>query len=1123
MRMFKTIKRKVGNAIIPVVGTILALTILAGSVVAVALGSSKIVYRENKLQQQTDARQILYIACKYFCDEKNNDTSDAVILKHLQEAFGPGLRITTDTTDSQKYYIWYPNKYKPGFTEYVPGEDSVEEWLKATILKTNADTDGGDHGKTGMNDVLFSEKAKLDEKFNIGNMATIYMTDNNLLPSRMYDVTMISKVESDIDTFDEAFAYAQGSTTLLIDDIAFELDGYQVNGSNKWLENPEIVYHTGNLGGNYYWQTTANNGPTYAYKNMVYKQEIDDDLMYGFFEYLGKDGYKFVSTIDDNTNYKLKHEYDEGIDVHYFEYYAAKEETDTPTVRSYRVTSKELANALSPYIYERNVFKNVTSVPKFLEKVLSDGKTKADKSHASLTGTRNHKIEKIEWVGERIYVNISYQHRFIVWIDATLTLTYTMNDIKTICNQLGLTTDKIIEEVAKTITITPTEDEIKNKIFELATHNWNSNHQYGLNSITGVTWTYTDKDNWTLEYDLWSQHFTYSSSTSSYMTDVNNWIASLNTTEAKKEIMMQRLKDEIGYNYIPDTTLSEIVGGTLDKPSGTAADDSTMTGYREQAFVSKMLEYMLEHDTDICSSMGITDLTSYKNVHGDYTMSFRESTFEGSNQNGCLDYRLIVVIRFNDGTEKRLSTHLYFKIKTYHPYNTNGASNRNVEEVTSNGRTEYIFSPVDIKNKNGGTLTSGDLSTTLCPVTTLFYKNREGTTIYHNSTTDEKINNNGKNYVEVATLNTTTVGGKTEYRVGYINENYNTYYNGSFTMAEDDAVLRIKRGTSLYINGDLTLRDDQKLIMEEGTYDSKGNVIIPAALLFVNGKLIVEYEYIKSTWDLTSIKTDEINYFKSHGVDILAYGADIYVNGDFDYRGIKALKGALTGAYKQRLMNFDSCTKGTQVHDSRECRGQLKGNFIINGDINFRAQTDDAVGIFDNLSNAFSNPIINATFYADGIFNMRGLWTSGLYDYCRANFVFARSIIQPEVALGTVYDDISFTDGLFSNWCSTNGFLFMIMEDAINFSELNFAAVNMFTPYNMLVGALESNQVEEFNFAEYIDGETFREFYPDVSVMNYWGLPSILRSGFASMYTAGDINGINPEDHVYGNEITPAA
>ena len=43
MKLFKTIKNKVGNALIPVIGTILALTILAGSVVAVALNSSKIV------------------------------------------------------------------------------------------------------------------------------------------------------------------------------------------------------------------------------------------------------------------------------------------------------------------------------------------------------------------------------------------------------------------------------------------------------------------------------------------------------------------------------------------------------------------------------------------------------------------------------------------------------------------------------------------------------------------------------------------------------------------------------------------------------------------------------------------------------------------------------------------------------------------------------------------------------------------------------------------------------------------------------------------------------------------------------------------------------------------------
>ena len=84
MKLFKTIKNKVGNALIPVIGTILALTILAGSVVAVALNSSKIVYRQNKLERQNDGREILYIACKYFSQRLNDGENDSQVKKEVK-------------------------------------------------------------------------------------------------------------------------------------------------------------------------------------------------------------------------------------------------------------------------------------------------------------------------------------------------------------------------------------------------------------------------------------------------------------------------------------------------------------------------------------------------------------------------------------------------------------------------------------------------------------------------------------------------------------------------------------------------------------------------------------------------------------------------------------------------------------------------------------------------------------------------------------------------------------------------------------------------------------------------------------------------------------------------------
>ena len=87
MGIFKTIKRKVGNALIPVIGTILALTILAGSVVAVALNSSKIVYRQNRLEQQNNGREILFIASRYFSQMLNDDVDESVAKQTVKDIF----------------------------------------------------------------------------------------------------------------------------------------------------------------------------------------------------------------------------------------------------------------------------------------------------------------------------------------------------------------------------------------------------------------------------------------------------------------------------------------------------------------------------------------------------------------------------------------------------------------------------------------------------------------------------------------------------------------------------------------------------------------------------------------------------------------------------------------------------------------------------------------------------------------------------------------------------------------------------------------------------------------------------------------------------------------------------
>ena len=205
MSFFKKLKSKVGNALIPVIGTILALTILAGSVVAVALNSSKIVYRQNKLEKQNNGREILYMASKWFSQQLNDGVEDSVAKQTVKETF-EYIQITKEIKDGEPvYYLWYPTD-EDEFKKAGSVEDYDGTWWKATLKLTQSDDDNSNGNKDGeINDTLFSREAKLDELYNIGNLMTTYLVDEGLLPTRKYALNEISLIESDIDTFDEAF------------------------------------------------------------------------------------------------------------------------------------------------------------------------------------------------------------------------------------------------------------------------------------------------------------------------------------------------------------------------------------------------------------------------------------------------------------------------------------------------------------------------------------------------------------------------------------------------------------------------------------------------------------------------------------------------------------------------------------------------------------------------------------------------------------------------------------------------------------------------------------------------------------------------------------------------------
>ena len=212
------------------------------------------------------------------------------------------------------------------------------------------------------------------------------------------------------------------------------------------------------------------------------------------------------------------------------------------------------------------------------------------------------------------------------------------------------------------------------------------------------------------------------------------------------------------------------------------------------------------------------------------------------------------------------------------------------------------------------------------------------------------------------------------------------------------------------------------------------------------------------------------------------------------------------------------------IHDSNECRSLLSGIYIINGDVKFESWAEYANPDATNnqrsymYRNSYSNPLINATFYVDGTFNMEGLYMSGLYDPCRANFIFAKSIVQPTIALNSTLSRWGQNNNEYGNWQDTNGYLFMIVEDAMDFSQVNFACVNLFTPYSQLLQSINEHNESSTNFSEFVDKEEFTKMYPDKSIINKWGLSSLLKQGFQMIYGPIDPGAITIRDEITGDD-----
>ena len=569
--------------------------------------------------------------------------------------------------------------------------------------------------------------------------------------------------------------------------------------------------------------------------------------------------------------------------------------------------------------------------------------------------------------------------------------------------------------------------------------------------------------------------------------------------------LKQALVEPIRYNYLPNTILSEIVGGS-----------GSTDGMKESTIALKLLTKYIELNKSQFGSME--------------SMTIRSTNIQNSSEfGGCFKYT--INYRVNDSSNAQAV--LYFKYMTNSGRNTHsinenlvytagGLNTNSVTYTKDDGTVVRKFSFVPILDKNGETLQVADLDNfAICGV------------IPYVEQTDDAGNQIGAK-VTLDGTEYTVIGRNNINLLKNVNQNY--LYNGDIEdLGQRDFHIKIKSGYTLIINGKLNLLHNQTLELEDG------------AMILINGDFLTFYEFNGHGNDSTdnsgvpswssSWTSTQINWFKQHGVNIIAGDAKILVNGNMTYRGYKA-RPSTSNNYSRFGVNLDlvfdqttfapvTCTQtgSNWTHSSAEARSLLSGIYIVNGDVKFESWAEyanpDATSNQKQYMyrNSYSNPLINATFYVDGTFNMEGLYMSGLYDECRANFIFAKSIVQPTIALNSTLGRWNQSSNQYGNWQDTHGYLFMIVEDAIDFSQVNFACVNLFTPYSQLLQSINEHNESATNFSDFIDRDEFIAMYPDASIVNRWGLSSLLKQGFEQMYDPNDIGAITIHDHIEGDEV----
>ena len=1273
MKLFKSMKRKAGNAILPVVGTILGLTILAGSVVGVALNSSKIVYKQNNLQKQKSGKEVLYIASKYYAELLNDEVAPHTAAEEVKAIF-EFLEVKKETVNSEtRYLLYYPvdedARRAAGSAEAYTGQ-----WYRA-IIQLQEKKSNDEHDKDQeVSDVLFRD-AKLDELYNVGNLMSTYLIDEGLLPAREYGLYQISTIEADIDTFDEVFKYVNNSGVIEIDDIAIALYGFQdTKNSSKIVSiskdiadgedtngNYSIVYNLGNLGGNYYWQDDKGD----THKTWVYRQEYDAEFLVGMMEYwhpeydLAYDTH-ITSTIYNTLSYSYDDEYDKHTIIAKGYSLNGENYNYTNTVTWEYNSTIEFADAMADYVFwinlDRLALKLDDVTPKidflatrrYLEGVQkytisTDGTQYKNGGYwYTIQSYINQRVEYFtyKWTDDGITVYLNFASggywdipltisdvddmiKAAGYVDANGNLSsqaiydklvnvesietvikyekaeelltgFTIENARTICNggNKYKTKSNQSETFAKYHCVPYYSDEAEYEC-ESGTNSTNLSYVYSNNdfdkaildylykhlhekyevrrektSNTNIKLVSKDKLISSCQYQIdgnrikISYHFNalkehyekldrvnvngnkfwayiYRYEYQNFYSDQTSDTLYVSLADFKKEfaldiikyqgkedlitvtqeeiitqetisrnVLKEELVDPIRYNYLPNTLLNKIVGGTSDT-----------IGMKESTIALKLITKFIEINKSQFGSME--------------SMVIKNTSIQNSNEyGGCFKY----TINFKLNGSIDSSAVLYFKYMTNSARNTHnigddyaytaGGLNRNIDTITKeDGTVVRKFNFVPILDKNGETLQLADLNNfAICGV------------MPYTEAVDESGNQIGAK-VTIDGTDYTVIGKNNINTLKDVKQNI--LYNGDIEdLGERDFKIYIRSGYTLIINGKLNLLHNQTLELEDG------------AMILVNGDFMVFYEFNGKGNDATDnngvpgYNTDNdtaLAWFKQHGVNIKAGDAKIMVNGNMTYRGYKAKYSTSYNNYRygvdldlvfdqsifntpNNACNYNKNTK-QYTHYTKEGRSLLSGIYIINGDVRFESWAEYSNPNASSnqkqymYRNSYSNPLINATFYVDGTFNMEGLYMSGLYDECRANFIFAKSVVQPVIALNSTLGRWNQNSNEYGNWQDTNGYLFMIVEDAIDFSKVSFACVNLFTPYSQLLQSINEHNESATNFSDFVERDAFIKMYPDASIVNRWGLSSLLKQGFEQIYDPKDIGAITIHDHIDGEDV----